>query len=101
MKNILLLFTIFSLSFSSIVFSAESDEVVKIREILTKIVPSQQPDAITKSPVSGLFEVSYGPEIMYITGDGRFLIQGDLGSEGVGWDLSPRPSQMGRGLVDR
>lgn len=78
MKKILLLFAIFSLSFSSVVLSAESDEVAKIRETLTKIIPSQQPDAIIKSPVSGLFEVSYGPEIMYVTGDGRFLIQGDV-----------------------
>ena len=78
MKKIILLFAVVSMSASSIVMSSESNEVNKITEILAKIIPNQKPDAITKSPISGLFEVTYGPEIMYVTGDGRFLIQGDL-----------------------
>jgi len=65
-------------SFSSSVMSSESDEISKVREILAKIIPNEKPDTITKSPLSGLYEVVYGPEIMYVTGDGRFLMQGDL-----------------------
>ena len=78
MNKIILLFAVVTMSASSVVMSSESDDVSKIMATLTKIIPNQKPDAITKSPVTGLFEVTYGPEIMYVTGDGRFLIQGDL-----------------------
>lgn len=78
MNKLILLCAVFTMSAAPLVMSAESDEVSKIMATLTKIIPNQKPDDITKTPVSGLFEVTYGPEIMYVTGDGRFLIQGDL-----------------------
>jgi len=78
MKKINLLIMILAITFSSAVISTESDEINKVKETLTRIIPNEKPDAITRSPVSGLYEVIYGPEIMYVTGDGRFLLQGDV-----------------------
>jgi len=78
MKNAILLITASMLSISSMAMSAENDDVNRIIDVLAKIIPDEKPDAVTKSPVSGLYEVVYGPDIMYLTGDGRFLLQGDL-----------------------
>ncbi len=57
---------------------AASDDTTAIKDALSRIIPGQQADSITETPVSGLYEVTYGSEILYVTGDGRFLIQGDL-----------------------
>jgi len=78
MKRIILLITVITLTFSSAVISAESDEMNKVKEILAKVIPHEKPDSITKSPVPGIYEVIYGPEIIYLTSDGRYLLQGDV-----------------------
>ena len=78
MNRIILVMTAIILSFSSAVMSSESDEISKVKEILAKMIPNEKPDAVTKSPLPGLYEVIYGPEVMYVSGDGRFLVQGDL-----------------------
>lgn len=37
-----------------------------------------KPDGIRASPVAGVYEVVHGAEIMYITADARFVLDGDL-----------------------
>jgi thiol:disulfide interchange protein DsbC len=54
------------------------DPPAGLLEALEKIVPGVAPDTITAAPVAGLYEVSYGPTVIYVTADGRYLIQGDL-----------------------
>jgi len=57
---------------------AASEDDAAIKKTLSHVIPGQQPDSIVETPISGLYEVIYGSEILYVTGDGRFLIQGDL-----------------------
>jgi thiol:disulfide interchange protein DsbC len=45
---------------------------------LDKLVPGIPPDRVEASPLPGLYEVSYGATVVYVSADGRFLIQGDL-----------------------
>ena len=45
---------------------------------LEKVVPGIPPDKIEPSALPGLYEVSYGPTVVYVSTDGRFLIKGDL-----------------------
>ena len=47
-------------------------------DALEKIVPGIPPDRVELSALSGLYEVSYGPTVVYVSADGRFLLQGDL-----------------------
>ncbi|MGD8688509.1 MAG: DsbC family protein [Gammaproteobacteria bacterium] len=35
-------------------------------------------DSIAPSPVPGLYQVSMGPQVFYVSGDGRYALQGDL-----------------------
>lgn len=99
MKRIILFITVVMLVFSYSVMSSESDEINKVKEILAKIIPNQHPDAITKSPVSSLYEVIYGPEIIYLTGDGRFLVQGDLVDLEAQKNLTEEKRSTGRRML--
>ena len=54
------------------------DPPAKVLAALEKIVPGIAPDRIQLSVLPGLYEVSFGPSIVYLSADGRYLIQGDL-----------------------
>lgn len=45
---------------------------------LQQIIPGIEPDKVIESPIAGLYEARYGTNILYLTSDGRYLIQGDL-----------------------
>lgn len=45
---------------------------------LDKIVPGIRPDSIELSALPGIYEISIGPMVIYLSEDGRHLIQGDL-----------------------
>lgn len=49
-----------------------------IRNRLSKIIPSLQIDSIQLSPIKGLYEVTVGADILYVSEDGKFLLQGHL-----------------------
>jgi len=48
-----------------------------IRTQLRLLAPRLKTDSIIKSPIAGLYEVMYGFNIIYISSNGRFLIQDD------------------------
>ena len=50
----------------------------KIRSSLSVLLPGLVPDTVRPSPVPNLFELTFGPRIVYITADGRYLVQGKL-----------------------
>ncbi len=53
-------------------------ELEKVRSSLSLLMPELRVDAISPSPVPGLYEVMLGPQVIYVTGDGRYLIQGSI-----------------------
>jgi thiol:disulfide interchange protein DsbC len=53
-----------------------ADQGAKIRDRISSL--GVEPDSITESPVDGLYEVMVGPTVMYVTGDGRYLVRGDI-----------------------
>lgn len=57
-------------------FAESADQVEKIKAKLTASFPSHTPDSVTKSPVDGLYEVVYGTQVIYVTDDARYVIQG-------------------------
>lgn len=54
------------------------DPPAAVAAALNKIVPGVPPDRIRASILPGLYEVSFGPTVVYVSADGRYLIQGDL-----------------------
>lgn len=81
--------------------AAAADDHPAIRKALTGILPAG-PDQILPTPVPGLFEVTYGPQLFYISEDGRYLIQGHLIDIVARDDLTEaRQSQLHKAAIDK
>lgn len=57
---------------------AADDKHEEIRAALKAVIPAAEPDAIDASAVDGIYEVSYGAEVYYVTADGRYLLTGAM-----------------------
>lgn len=55
-----------------------ADDGGDVRKILATLLPGKTPDKIEPSPVAGFYEVTYGPQVFYLSTDGRYLLDGDL-----------------------
>jgi len=67
------------LSMSLFNFSvADSGAQEAITKSLSKIFPGVTPDKIAPSPMEGVSEVLIGPRLMYVSNDGKYLLQGSL-----------------------
>jgi len=67
----------------SLVATACAEESAKdpeatIKEALAPLLAGGTIDKVNSTPISGLYEVQIGTQIAYVTGDGRYLIQGDI-----------------------
>ena len=62
------------ISFSSHADSAKQVEAIKAK--LVESFPTHTPDSVSKSPVDGLYEAVYGTQVIYVTEDARYVIQG-------------------------
>jgi thiol:disulfide interchange protein DsbC len=69
------------LSFSAMaVADGTSDKLAKQLKVA--------PQDVVPAEVSGLYRVTLGPQILYVTGDGRYVLRGDLIQLSDGRDLS-------------
>jgi thiol:disulfide interchange protein DsbC len=50
----------------------------RVRGSLAVLAPNVQPDSITATPVPGLYEVMFGPQLIYVSEDGRYVLQGSM-----------------------
>jgi len=57
---------------------AYGSEAQTIRDALAKVLPNEKPTSVQPTPIDGLFQVEIGPQVMYMTGDGRYLIDGAI-----------------------
>ncbi|GAB6068563.1 DsbC family protein [Methylothermus subterraneus] len=53
-------------------------EPKQLRQALAQHLPEAKVDAIRESEIQGLYEVTIGPRLYYVSPDGRFLIDGHL-----------------------
>ncbi|MDJ0741462.1 MAG: DsbC family protein [Gammaproteobacteria bacterium] len=56
----------------------DADAEQKIRSSLAVLLPGLRPDSIRPTPLAGFYEVAFGMRLVYVTADGRFLLQGKL-----------------------
>ncbi|MBB1126222.1 thioredoxin fold domain-containing protein [Thiospirillum jenense] len=57
---------------------AFADETTAIRAALAKVLPDEQATAIQPSPIKNLFQVNVGSQVIFMTDDGRYLIDGAI-----------------------
>ncbi|HHH43538.1 MAG TPA: DsbC family protein [Gammaproteobacteria bacterium] len=73
-----------------------ADEAV-IRKALGKI----KPDIVEPAPINGLYEVVVGPHVVYMSADGRYMLQGELIDMVKGVSLTePRRQAATKALLD-
>lgn len=57
---------------------ALADAPAAIRDALKQVLPDAKIDSIGPSPIKGLYEVMVGAHMMYVTGDGRYFVDGRI-----------------------
>jgi len=57
---------------------AESADRAAIQKSLQSLLPEFKADKISPSPIKGISEVLIGPQLFYVTNDGKYLFQGSL-----------------------
>jgi len=89
-----------SLTLVTGVASAGPEQV--IRKALEKTVPDIDISSIQPAPIDGLYEVMVGSELMYITGDGRYFVNGHIVDLKTREDLTePRLAASRKKLIDK
>ena len=73
--SLILLFTSLLTSYSA---NAGVDAVEQLTKALAKTMPNVKPDKISATPVEGLYEVIVGSQVVYMSADARYMIEGDL-----------------------
>lgn len=72
---------VFLLVLTSVTIAAptqQSADIEKVRQGMSKLLSGRQADSITPSPISGLYEVLVGPQLYYVSADGKYLFSGKL-----------------------
>jgi thiol:disulfide interchange protein DsbC len=77
--------------------SAEEDAGKNIRDRLGKMLPDYDVSSVHETAVPGLYEVVLGTELVYVSGDGRYMMQGrmiDLETRADLTEGSPRLAEV-------
>jgi len=96
MKKLLVL--IMAAVVAQVVMAADSD-LDAVKGALKKIMPAATPDSINRTPIDGLYEAIYGNQIIYMTKDGHYMLEGDLYDINQRVNLTERVRQVGRKKV--
>lgn len=81
-------------------FAAADDAIpAALEEAAAKLIPGVEPDRISASPVPGLYEVFYGPTVIYVSADGRYVVRGDLLDVEEGVNLTEQRRKQARAQV--
>ena len=67
--------------------NSHADEKV-VKETLLKAMPNLQIDSVKPSPMKDIFEVTVGGDIVYVSSDGKYLLQGRLIDTATRTDLT-------------
>ncbi|QFY41971.1 DsbC family protein [Candidatus Methylospira mobilis] len=81
MKKIILIVSVLLGGFSLLAGGAaraDSSAVGTIEKSVVEALHGEKPDSIKPSPIHGLYEVTIGPKLFYVSDDGAFLIQGHI-----------------------
>ena len=63
------------------------------------LIPNTLPDSVEATPVSGLYQVSFGMQVVYLFEDGKHLLSGDLINLEAGANLTEDARKSGRKSV--
>lgn len=68
---------LFSLAIAaSATVQADAASEAKVREAIKTLVPSAQIDSLVESKLTGFYEVTLSGQVLYVSADGKYLVQG-------------------------
>lgn len=76
--------------------SGAAKEITTVKAALKRIIPNMTPDSVTPSPVGGIYEVSYGPQVFYVSADGRYVLNGSIVDVQNQTDITEQRRSRGR-----
>lgn len=77
-----------------------ADVDARLRASLKVLLPTLEPDAIAESPLPGLYEVTFGTRIVYVSSDGRYLVKGRMVDLETRTEITEdREQQLKQGLL--
>jgi len=77
MNSFLRIFTLV-FSISAAVQASADDGIAELKESLTKRLPQFEVSFVDKTPIDGIYQVIIGGQVIYMTGDARYMIDGSL-----------------------
>jgi len=68
----------------------------RVLETAATLIPGTPPDEVKATPLPGLYQVTFGPQVVYLFADGRYLLHGDLIDLDTAANLTEEVRQTGR-----
>lgn len=78
-----------------------ADEAATVKAAVAKALPEVKIDSVAPAPITGLYEVMIGGQIVYVTADGRYFVDGRIVDLKTREDLTePRMAAVRKGAVE-
>jgi len=91
-------FLFIALSFFTSIALAQSVPQT-VQDKAAELIPDRLPDSVVATPVAGLYEVTFGTQVVYLFEDGQHLLSGDLIDLDAGANLTEDARKAGRKAV--
>lgn len=99
-RRLKLFFAFFVLLCVTVSVSADdNDEIALVTKVLKSIMPNAQPDSVKASVLPGMYEAVFGPQVIYVSNDGRYIFEGDLYDISTRTNLTENKRRDGRAKV--
>lgn len=72
------IFTMAALSLLSLAFSTAHADEDTVKKAIAKSMPAMKIDSIKPALIKGMYEISVGANVFYVSEDGKYLIEGHL-----------------------
>ena len=96
MKRLVLLAALFITGLSGQMALADTSELDKVKLVLKKLMPKAEPDSVKQSAIPGLYEVVMGAHVVYVSTNGRYMMEGDMYDLKDRVNLTENKRQAGR-----
>ncbi len=101
MNSMISLVFLTGFTFSVQATAGEAKEIANIQKVLSELMPETKAESIKPAAFPGMYEAVYGPQILYISADGRYMLEGDLYDLKSRTNLTESKRQTGRAKIVR
>jgi thiol:disulfide interchange protein DsbC len=79
----------------------EAEDIANLKKVFAELMPQAQLDSIKPAAFPGMYEATFGPQIIYISANGRFMLEGDLYDLKSRMNLTETKRRAGRAKLVR